>query len=265
VDASSEIAFDNALSIVIQQIFNETTCQINLLDNENRPTETNVNMTIYNATAGKVYADYVHTLNSRGMPDTLYLDPTVEYNIKVHTLPPVKAEGVKLIPGKHTIIPIDAPQGSILVKLSSKNNRYQAIPIIVRQVGESEILNVQYFNSPDNYIVGKYDLEVLCLPRISIKNVDVSQSYKTEVQIPNPGTAIIQKQDVGFGSLYVLRNGKQEWIYNLRDADTQESILLQPGNYKIVFRKKKSYQTLDTQEQTFVIKSDMTTNVNLQK
>ena len=265
VDASSEIAFDNALSIVVQQIFNETSCQINLLDNQSRPTETNVNMTIYNAADGKVFADYIHTLNSRGMPDTLYLDPTVEYNIKVHTLPPVKAEGVKLVPGKHTIIPIDAPQGSILVKLSSKNNRYQAIPIIVRQANDAEILNIQYFNTPDNYIVGKYDLEVLCLPRISIKNVDVSQSYTTEVKIPNPGTAIIQKQEAGFGSLYVIRNGKSEWIYNLRDADTQESILLQPGTYKIVFRKKKSYQTLDTQEQTFVVKSDMTTNVNFQR
>ena len=265
VDASSEIAFDNALTIVIQQIFNETTCQINLLDNENRPTETNVNMTIYNAATGKLYADYVHTLNARGTPDTLYLDPTMEYNIKVHTLPPVKAENVKLIPGKHTIIPIDAPQGNILLKLSTKNNRYQAIPIVVHKVGEAEILNVQYFNTPDKYIVGKYDLEVLCLPRISIKNVDVSQSYTTEIKIPNPGTAIIQKQDVGFGSLYVLRDGQSEWIYNLRDTDIQESILLQPGTYKIVFRKKKSYQTLDTQEQTFVVKSDMSTNVNLLK
>ena len=265
VDASSEIAFDNALSIVIQQIFNETTCQVNLLDKEGRPTESNVNMTFYNANGGKILANYIHTLNARGVPDTLYLDPTVVYNVKVHTLPPVKAEGVKLIPGKHTIIPIDAPQGNILVKLSTKNNRYQAIPIVVRRARDVDILNVQYFNTPDRYIVGKYDLEILCLPRISIKDVDVSQSYTTEIKVPNPGTAIIQKQDFGFGSLYVICDGKDEWIYNLRDTDIQESVLLQPGTYKIVFRKKKSYQTLDTQEQIFVIKSDMTTNVNFQK
>jgi len=265
VDASSEYAFDNALSIVIQQIFNETTCQVNLLDNEQRPTESNVNMTFYNALSGNILYNYIHTLNSRGIPDTLYLDPTVEYNIKVHTLPPVKADGIKLVPGKHTIIPIDAPQGSILVKLSIKNNRYLNIPIVVRQANGQEILNVQYFNVPDKYIVGKYDLEVLCLPKIRIKNIDVSQSYTTEIKIPNPGTAIINKQDIGFGSLYVIRNGEEEWIYNLRDTDTQESILLQPGTYKIVFRRKKSYQTLETQEQTFVIKSDMTTNVNLQR
>ena len=265
VDANSEFAFDNALSIVIQQIFNETTCQVNLLDNEQRPTESNVNITFYNARTGSVFVNYIHTLNARGMPDTLYLDPGIEYNVKVHTLPPVTVEGVRLVPGKHTIIPVDIPQGSILVKLSIKNNRYLNIPTVVRQAGELEILNTQYFNVPDKYIIGKYDLEILCLPKISIKNVDVSQSYTTEIKIPNPGTAIINKQDVGFGSLYVIQNGKEEWIYNLRDADTQESILLQPGTYKIVFRKKKSYQTSDTQEQTFIIKSDMTTTVNFQK
>ncbi len=265
VDASSEIAFDNALTLVIQQIFNETSCQVNLLDNEERPLETNVNMTFYDAADGKILHNYIHTLNARGMPDTLYLDPMLEYNIKVHTLPPVKAEGVKLVPGRHTIIPIDAPQGNLLVKLSTKNNRYQTIPILVRQAEDHEILNVQYFNVPDKYIIGKYDLEVLCLPRITVKNVEVSQSYTTEVKIPNPGTVIIQKNDVGFGSLYVIRNGKEEWIYNLRDTDTQESMLLQPGTYRIVFRKKKSYRTVDTQDQTFVVKSDMTTNVNLQK
>ena len=265
VDASSESAFDNALSIVIQQVFNETSCQVNLLDNEQHPTESNVNMTFFNADNGKMVANYIHTLNSRGLPDTLYLDPSLEYTIKVHTLPPVIKENVKLVPGKHTIIPIDAPQGNILVKLSTKNNRYLNIPILVRLAGSHEILNVQYFNISDKYIVGKYDLEVLCLPRISIKNVDVRQSYTAEMKIPNPGTAIIQKPDVGHGSLYVLRDEKEEWIYNLRDADTQESILLQPGTYKVVFRKKKSYKTLETQEQTFVIKSDMTTNVNIPK
>jgi Ca-activated chloride channel family protein len=265
VDASSENAFDNALTVVIQQIFNETTSQVNLLDQDGNPTETNVNMTFYDASNGKILYNYIHTLNTRGMPDTLYLDPMPEYHVKVHTLPPVKAEGIKLAPGKHTVIPIDAPQGSILVRLSSKNNRYQAIPILIRQSNNHEILNIQYFNTPDKYIVGKYDMEVLCLPRVSVKNIDVSQSYTTEVKIPNPGTVIIQKNDLGHGSLYVIRNGKEEWIYNLRDANVQESIFLQPGTYRIVFRKKKSYHTTETQDQTFVIKSDMTTTVNLQK
>ena len=265
IDASSEIAFDNAMNIVIQQIFNETTCQVNLLDSAGRPTESNVGMTFFNAENGKAIHHYIHTMNPRGIPDTLYINPMPEYVLKIHTLPPVIVKDIKLIPGTHNIIPVDVPQGNLLVKSSSKNNRYQAIPIIIRKTGEHEILNVQYFNLTDKYLIGKYDLEILCLPRIAIKDIPISQSYTTEIKIPNPGTAIIQKNDVGHGSLYVIRDGRDEWIYNLRDNDTQESILLQPGTYRIVFRKKKSYQTIDTYEQTFIIKSDMTTNVNLPK
>ena len=265
VDASSEIAFDNAMNIVIQQIFNETSCQVNLLDSAGRPTETNVAMTFFNAETKKSVHHYMHTMNQRGVPDTLYINPMPEYALKIYTLPPVVKEGIKLVPGKHTIIPVDVPQGSLLVKSSSKNSRYQAIPIIVRKAGEPEILNVQYFSIPDKYLIGKYDLEILCLPRVTIKGVQISQSYTTDIKIPNPGTAIIQKNDVGYGCLYVIRDGRDEWIYNLRDNDTQESILLQPGTYRFVFRKKKSYQTKDTYEQTFVVKSDMTTNVNLPK
>ncbi len=265
VDASSEIAFDNAMDIVIQQIFNKTTSQVNLLDSAGRVTESNVGMTFFNAETKKAVYNYIHTMNSRGIPDTLYINAMPEYALKIHTLPPVVKEGIKLVPGTHNVIAVDVPQGNLTVKSTAKNSRYQTNPIIVRKAGDSEILNIQYFNIADKYLIGKYDLEVLCLPRLAIKNVQINQSYTTEVKIPNPGTAIIQKNDVGYGGLYVIREGRDEWIYNLRSDDTQESILLQPGIYRIVFRKKKSHQTTDSYEQIFVIKSDMTTNVNLPK
>ena len=266
IDASSEIDLDFALMSVIRRVMDESTCQVNLLDINVLPTETNVNMSFFNAANGNLLYSYIHTMNARGIPDTLLIDPMPQYNIKIHTLPPVYIDSVKLIPGKHTIIAADAPQGRILLKTSSsKNNRYQTIPILVRQTGKNEILNVQYFNTPDKYIVGKYDVEVLCLPRIVFKDVEVSQNYTTEIRIPNPGFAEVQKNDYGSGSLYVIRNGQEEWIYNLREDNTSESILLQPGNYKIVFRRRYEYKTTKTQEVKFVIKSDMTTTVNVPK
>ena len=265
VDASSEIAFDNAMGIVIQQIFNKTTTQINLLDSAGRVTETNVGMTFFNTETKKAVYHYIHTMNSRGVPDTLFLNAMPEYALKVHTLPPVVKEGIKLVPGTHNVVAVDVPQGGLLVKSIAKNSRYQNNPIVVRKAGEQEILNVQYFNIADKYLIGKYDLEILCLPRVAIKNVQINQSHTTEIRIPNPGTAVIQKEEAGYGSLYVIRDGRDEWIYNLRNDDTQESILLQPGRYRIVFRKGKSHQTTDSYEHTFVIKSDMTTTVNLPK
>jgi Ca-activated chloride channel family protein len=203
-------------------------------------------------------------MNTRGVPDTLYLDPRPSYDIVVHTIPPVKATNIKLVPGKHTVIPIDAPRGNLLIKTSSnKNTQYQKTPIIIRKAGQQEILNVQYVEIPETYLVGKYDLEMLCLPILSIKNIEINQSYTTQIKIPNPGIAVVQKHQPGYGSLYVLRNNKMEWIYNLREDDTQESILLQPGTYKIVFREKYEYQTIKSITKTFIIRSDANTSVDL--
>ena len=266
IDASYEKDFGNALQVVIDQIFFSTSCQVSLLDIKGMPTESNVNMTIYDSYTHKELYNYIHTMNTRGVPDTLYLDPRPSYNIKVHTIPPVGAKDIKLVPGKHTVIPIDAPRGNLLIKPSSgKNNKYEKTPVIIRIAGTNEILNVQYLNVSETYIIGKYDLEILCLPRIQIHNVEINQSYTTQIKIPNPGIAVIQKHNPGYGSLYVLRNNTLEWIYNLREDDTQESILLQPGTYKIVFREKYEYQTFKTRELTFIIRSDAITTVDVAK
>jgi Ca-activated chloride channel family protein len=136
-------------------------------------------------------------------------------------------------------------------------------PIIVRKAGSQDILNVQYIHLPETYLVGKYDLEMLCLPRIKINNININQSYTTQIKIPSPGIAIVQKNKPGYGSLYVIRNNTMEWIYNLREDDTQESILLQPGTYRIVFREKYEYQTIKTHTSTFIIRSDANTNVQI--
>lgn len=265
IDATSERDFSQALGIIIEQIFNKTTCQVNLLDAKGAATESNVNMSFYNEADNKLMYNYIHTMNARGIPDTLYLQSMPSYRIKVHTIPPVEVSGIKLTPGTHTIIPIDVPQGQLLVKTATKNTRYQTIPIIVRKAGEQEVLNVQYFSITEKYITGRYDLEVLCLPRVNINNVEINPNYTAQIKVPDPGVAVISKGDFGSGSLYVLRSGKEEWIYNLRSDDTSESILLQPGTYKVVFRRDKETQTIKTVDQTFVVKSNATTNVNLPK
>ena len=117
----------------------------------------------------------------------------------------------------------------------------------------------------DKYLIGRYDLEILCLPRLYIKNIEINQSTTTQIKVPAPGTAIIQKNKLGNGSLYVMRDKKMEWIYNLRDEDIQESILLQPGTYMIVFRGKEAKYTKQTVSKTFTIRSNMTSTVTLPK
>ncbi len=264
IDASSEEEFDNAMHVIIDHIFHPTSCQVNLLDRLGKPNETNVNMTFEDSYNHKIRYNLIHTFNEKGLPDTLFINPMPEYKITVHTLPPVSVDSIKLTPGRHNVIPISTPQGGLQVKVvSGQSDRYRQVPIVVRQADSSEILNVQYFDIVDNYLVGAYDVEILCLPRLRMPHIEITQSTTTQIKIPAPGTAIIQKNRLGNGSLYVMRGQQMEWVYNLRDEDIQESILLQPGTYKVVFRSRQSAKTLESVTHTFTVRSNMTTTVNI--
>ncbi len=262
-DATTEKDFSNALKVVISQALNSTTAQVNLLDSDGKPTETNVGMTFYDNFSGSIKYNFVQTLNNMGLPDTLVLDPLLAYNIVVHTIPPVTKDSVVITPGKHTTIPIDAPQGVMELKMSgSSSSSVKNLNCIVRKKGEMETLNIQTFDQKIKYITGKYDLEVLSLPRLKIKDVDIKQSYTTSVEIPMPGIVIIQPSMRGYGSIYLEENNKLTMIYTLNEEGGQETLYLLPGKYRVIFRSKFSTKAIYTLEKSFKIESGVTTRVN---
>ncbi|MGD1844443.1 MAG: VWA domain-containing protein [Salibacteraceae bacterium] len=114
-DASNESTFQDVLGIVISQALNSTSAQVNLLDIAGNPTETNVNMTFYDQFSGRMAYNYVHTMNGYGNPDTLKIDPVINYKLVVHTIPQVVKDSIELTAGTHNIIGVDAAQGSLLL------------------------------------------------------------------------------------------------------------------------------------------------------
>ncbi len=262
-DASSEEQFSKALDLVISQALNSTSAQVNLIDAYSKPSETNVNMTFYDHVSGQVKYNFIQTLNSKGLPDTLLIDPLVTYDVVVHTLPPVRVDSIKITPGQHTIIPVNTPQGQLRLKMEGTTLSTRNLQTIVRRKGSMETINVQQFGQTENYITGDYNLEILCLPRIYIDDINIGQSSTTTVEIPVPGIAVIQKSAQGYGSLYVERDDELEWVYNFRETPIQESLILQPGRYRVVFRAKYSSRAAFTIEKRFRITSGKTTNVKI--
>ncbi len=252
-DAANEKRFKEVLGVVISQALNNTSCQINLLDQAGNPTESNVNMTFTDKLSGKIKNNYIHTLNNRGVPDTIYLEPFITYKVKIYTIPPIYIDSLKLTPGKHSTFAVDAPQGYLTIKTNDINQRN--VNVIVRQSKKMETLNVQKVNSTDKYIIGKYDVEILTLPRIKINDVEIKQSYTTTLNIPASGIATFAYSATGYGSVYLLKGEKMEWVCNLKTNTRKESINLQPGTYKVVFRSKNAKQTLFTKSEIFKITS----------
>jgi len=262
-DASNEEAFRRVLNVVIAQALNPTSVQVNLLNVHGQPVETDVNMTFYDLNSGRMRYNLMHTLNHRGLPDTLTIDALASYRIKVHTLPAVEKDSVVLIPGIHNVIGIDAPQGDLLLKVKGKHD-YRYLQAIVRQKGEMQTLNVQPFDQKERYLVGRYDLEILSTPRILIPDVDINQSHTTTIEIPQPGMAHVMRKSKGTGDIFLRteKNGLQ-WVHSLNDEGTSDSVVLQTGDYKAVFRPMGSKRTFYTVEKDFNIQSGRSQLVEL--
>ena len=260
-DVSNEANFTTVMNIVISQALNSTTAQVNLLDQIGRPTETDVNMTFYDEFSGIIKYNYIHTINNHGNPDTIIIDPLGTYKMVVHTLPPVEKSNITLVPGKHNIIAVDAPQGYLDLKVNGTNN-YKQLESIVRKKGEMKTMHVQDFNEKEKYIVAKYDLEILTLPRIQLNDVGIKQSETTTIEIPAAGMVSINKPE-GPGSIYVEDNNRMVWVCNLKENLMQENILLQPGNYRIEFRPKISKESIYTVEKKFKVESGSSLSVKV--
>jgi len=233
-DADKEERFEDILKDVVKQALNQTSAQINLLDIYKKPKETNVNMTFYDKSNDKLLFNTIHTLNSQGHPDTIFLEPRIKYKIVVNTIPQVVIDNVTIKPQKHNIIKALAPQGYLQV-IPQRGVHYKNKKFIVRKAGKMNTLYAQTIGKKEKYLVNKYDLEILTLPRIYHQNVEIKQSKTTTIKIPEPGVVNISMPAVGYGSLYVFRNGKQEWVYNINQI-TKTALKLQPGNYMVIYR-----------------------------
>ncbi len=261
-DVSNEANFKDVLKLVLTEAITQTTVQVDLLDILKKPTETDVDMTFYEAGTSKVKYNYLHTINHRGNPDTLVLDPDLKYDLTVHTIPVQQKKDITIVKGKHNVIKVDSPQGYLKLDLDGTINKYFPTTL-VRKGGEMQTLNVQDFGKLEKYIIGKYDLEVLTLPRIYLKDVEIKQSTTNFIKIPTSGNILFAKQGTGYGSIYVDDGKTVVWVCNLNPTLQNEIIYLQPGKYKVVFRYEFAKETTKTIEQNFEVKSGIAQTVRL--
>jgi Ca-activated chloride channel family protein len=260
-DASDEKTFKKVLDVVVSQALDNTTAQVNLLDLNKRPSETDVAMTFYNRTSGRVAYNFIHTMNYAGQPDTLILDPLVNYRLVVHTIPPVTLDSVSLIAGRHNHIGLSTPRGSLEIRQPGSRST-DPIDCIVRKVDSRNTLHVQSLNSIQKYLVGTYEVEILTLPRY-VQTVTVDQVKTTTISIPPPGRASFHASSPGYGSIFQQEGDELIWVTDVDPELKRFSYELQPGNYTIIFRPKRAQNTLYSVSHNFSVSSGSSAIVKL--
>jgi len=261
LDANTPAEFHNILNKAIEASFAKTTVSVELLDSRNQPTETNVNVTFVNTFTGVPMYDFVHYLNRNGQPDSVQVDPVLDYDVVVNTLPPVVRRSVALSPGKHNTIAIPVPQGNIVIRQEGRKDN--SLEAIVREKDKMEILNTQRSNESIRYLTGMYEVETLTLPRRKF-SIEVAPNKTQNIYLESPGIVNVNTIAPGYGSLYELNgNGTQQWVCNLDDMKSKFALTLLPGKYKIAFRVKNASGSKFTGSKTFTLKSGETLTVNV--
>lgn len=261
-DAESKAAFENVLSNILSKALLNTTVQINLNTVVGKPLETDVSMFLYEAGTPNLKYTFVHTLNRKGLPDTLVLDPSLKYDLRVATVPEVLKNNIPIVPHTHNIIQVPAGQGQLKIT-SVKSPEGTILPTRVLQNGASQTLNVQQLSVIQKYLVGTYQLEILTLPR-TYREVQIEQSKLTSMDIPAAGQFVYQAPKGIVAQLFYERNpGQWEWVCDLNYNESNGNIKLQPGTFKVVYREKDQRSTTYTREKKFTITSLKITNLTL--
>lgn len=262
-DVQNEDMLSSAMKVIISRVLNPTTCQINLLDAYGNPTETNVEMTLYDHATKIIRYNFIHTLNARGLPDTLILDSKYKYDLVVHSIPEVLKEGIEMVPGTHNIIAADVPQGTLEIKLEGSSGNFSKVSCIVRKAGESKILFVQDANTSQRFLIGNYDLEILTLPRTIMKNMQIDEAKTNTIKIPKAGTLLATPTEAGVASIFQEKENQLVKVYDFYSIKSQKTISLQPGNYVVVFRTDKFKQAERTKQVPVQIISGKTSSIRL--
>ncbi|PCJ81400.1 MAG: hypothetical protein COA49_04690 [Bacteroidetes bacterium] len=262
-DAADPATFETVLDLVLEQALHNTTVEVNLLDENGKPTVTNVPLSFTDLRAGNHHPQVVHTLGYMNSTDTFYLDPIPTYNLSIHTLPQKGMDSIHLAPGRHNIISVaNMSQGTISPQFPNSNrNDYGKVNVDLFESGECKPFYSMLVGSKARLINGKYDLVFHTTPLTRIENIEVRSDSPTDVIISSPGSLMLQSSAPGYGSIVDAKTLTH--VIQFSDGNPSGRYTLQPGTYTVIFRARGARSSKYSIQSTFTIKSGATLNLNL--
>lgn len=263
-DAANISEFRKALDKALFQSLGKTTVAVELLDVNNQPKETDVNVSFINSFTQTSAFEFVHYRDESGRPDSVEIDPVLSYDVIVNTIPPIRKNNIEIVPGEHNVLKFKSPQGKLSIDQPGYTEYKNGVLAMIKKSNDHEILTTFYLNGSERLLVGTYDIECTTLPRTIFKNVDIKQSETSKLSLAQPGVVNFVAMSSGIGSIYELfDDGTQRWICNLDPDQARNTIAIQPGKYKVVFRSENAKGSKFTSIKEFEIMPGSSINIRL--
>lgn len=228
--------------------------------------ETEVPLAFYDAQTHVVKYTTIYGIDSRYQPDTLWVDPLVDYDITLFTKPEITIKGRHFDPNVVNRIPVSVSQGTMLLRHEQRRMPWSlpVYQVLVRDHQTGRLLASQSMGERMDYLAGDYDVEVLSQPHIRLSHIEVRPGNTSEITLPLPGLLSLSKpKAIMTGSLFVLEDGDLDWVLDFNPNNVSERILLMPGEYQMVMQVQGNtdYQKVVTKR--FRVESCQTTNMEI--
>ena len=240
---------------------------LSITDNIGKAYEATTPVAFTDAQTGMPRFQTLYSCNSKSQPDTLKIDPLIEYNVTFYTNPPQTLHNVKLENGKTNLLTLKAEQGILRINYDGRRLLFTIpeYPVAVRDASNRDLINVQSIGGNVPYVTGKYNIEVYTLPTTVINNVEINHASETVLTIPTPGMLVLNKPKGTFKG-YILYfdedNNKMTKIYNLDETKITEHIAMMPGEYFLMLQEKEKNGHKSIKTKRFQIESAQQTNIN---
>ncbi len=264
-DATDTDTFREVLDIVIEQAMHDTTVEVDLIaqaaTGQTPPVfETNVAITFEDAHSGATLERFVHTLNKRGLPDTLHVDPIPTYRVTAHTIPPMTLDSVRLNARDHNrIIFPNAGQGVLQTGFArNTRNPYGDFLVDVYAMDGCTPVHSHPLGADLKVLNGRYDLRFPTVPPTWVRDVQVQTGRVVPVEIAAPGDLVLDTGAAGYGAIL---DDAGATVIKFEANNPSGRYVLQPGRYHLVFRARGATSTDLSVQRTFTISSGNTTNL----
>jgi Ca-activated chloride channel family protein len=266
INTNSGEELQNELTKIVMQTISKTTFQLNLLDESGKPTETDVAFSLIDAATRVDKYHFHHTLNDRGLPDTIAVSPLFSYNFLIHTQPPLFINNVVMKKNEHNIVATPAPQGFFTVRYSKsipQNVATEKIKCILKICDTCNTLLWLNIGDKEKLLTGSYIADILTTPPIANTKISINSNKTTEITVPAPGIVTINKSFEMFGAIFMQQNDTLIKVYDLDENLKQEIIPLQPNNYIIVYRSKFAKSIHNTIEKKLEVTEGSSASIKL--
>lgn len=264
-DATDTDTFREVLDIVIEQAMHDTTVEVDLIataaTGSTPPVfESNVAITFEDVHSGAILERFVHTLNKRGVPDTLHVDPIPTYRVIAHTIPPMVQDSVRLNARAHNrIIFPEAGQGVLQTGFArNSRNPYGDFMVDLYARGGCAPIHSHPLGDDLRVLNGRYDLRFPTVPPTWVRDVHVQTGLIVPVEIALPGNLVLDTGAAGYGAIL---DDAGETVIKFEASNPSGRYVLQPGRYHLVFRARGATSTDLSVQRTFTISSGNTTNL----